>query len=358
MKRVLFLINRLENKGPCNVLMTLLRNIDRSKVVPFVMSIFAGNNGTFVKELEELGISAECFDITNRSVALKRLPKLISKFCAENGIGILHSQCFFSDLICSKVIFAGKKISTLHNVCYVDYLYEYGRFKGKLLANLHIKILNKMDYVICCSESVYHSLKPKINSDICFVNNGADKKLCHYSVSRSDLGIDSAANVFIYVGSIDLRKNVRGLISKFVRNNSNDDYLLILGTGNDLSYCKKIANNHVLFLGFVENPQDYYYISDFYISNSFSEGLSLSQIDSLSFGLIQLVSNISSHKIPFKVHQYIGELFSENDFDEKFDSVKQNKNKVSKESIIDLFNDSFSGKVMSEKYVNFYEKNC
>ena len=356
MIKVLYVINTLENKGPCNVLLTLLNNIDREKIYPVVMTLFAGNDLDYLQELDRKGVEVTCLNMSNRFKAIRRIPSLLSNFCSQNGFDILHSQCFFSDLVCSKTKFEGSKISTLHNVCYIDYLYQYGKVKGRILSSLHIKALKKMDSLVCCSESVYEGLSQKISEKLTFINNGTDKKHSKKDLLRQDLGLNEDSNVFIYVGSIDLRKNVRELVSNFVSCCENNDYLLILGEGPDIEYCRKIANRNVIFLGFVHNPEDYYKISDFYVSSSLSEGLSLSQIDALSYGLIQLVSDIPSHRIPFKVNESIGALFNRESFKLKFEKVKEMKKNLQRETIKEVYKYHFSGKAMSDKYEKLYEQ--
>lgn len=69
------------------------------------------------------------------------------------------------------------------------------------------------------------------------------------------------------IGVIMQEKGIDFIINSFVRANRKDIKLLIAGSGKSeyLSYCKKIANDNVIFIGEVEDILNVYKISDYII---------------------------------------------------------------------------------------------
>lgn len=351
---IAFLINYMKNEGPCNVVRTILNGIDKERFKPILITMYANNDERIINQISKEGIEHIAFNYSNIVECLKAVPKALEEAVVEKRIDIIHSHTFASDYVSALTKTNAIKISTVHNRTLEDYSFLYGPIKGKLAAYLHIINYRKLDLCVCCSKSVYEYEKKHLKK-VSFIQNGVPRCLIATKYNRHELGIPEKATVFVYVGSLSKRKNVPSLVKLFIENHEQDDYLIILGDGEDRNYCKTDRNNNVINLGFVNDPVNYYSISDVYISNSMSEGLSLSQLESLSCGLAQLVSDIPSHREA--VYQdssyYVGEVFSPSDFREKKTYVK---NKLLEKEInaIGLFERYFSDNIMCKKYERVY----
>ena len=73
--------------------------------------------------------------------------------------------------------------------------------------------------------------------------------------------------------------------------------MIVIGDGSKLSACKELARNasNILFTGRINNVVDYLLLSDFYISNSKSEGMSMAVCEGIACGLMPILSSIPSH---------------------------------------------------------------
>lgn len=132
-----------------------------------------------------------------------------------------------------------------------------------------------------CQE--YWKLQDK---DIYFVNNGIDISNC-IPISHDNFS-------FINVGRQDENKNQILIIkafAKFLEKKREKNFLLYLvGDGDKQHYLKKNVellgiSDKVVFTGYISNPKSYLGIADVYISSSHREGLSLSVLEAMAFGI-------------------------------------------------------------------------
>ncbi len=347
-----YVVNVARNQGPCNVIYNLVSALPHSKYKLHLVTLYLGNDSDCVATFEKAGAKVTAFDYKNRISCLIQVKRDLTAYCKENHIDIIHSHTLFSDISVSMVKNV-VKLTTIHNRTFEDYRYLFGQFWGKWIAKAHVRIFKKFNNCICCSKSVYEE-QTKYLSNLSVVQNGICARMATENITRKDLGISDGACVFIFVGSLSKRKNVVKMIEEFVKNHRTDDCLLILGEGEELETCKEKADNNVKFIGFVNNPSDYYAISDIYISASLSEGLSLSQLESLSFGLKQLVSDIPSHCEVVDIHPALGKTFNENNFADAYVEVVQNNDVQIKQKIQAIFEEYFSVKIMAGKYDDIY----
>lgn len=357
MKRVAFVINTIVRGGPSNVVLNLIKAIDFEKYTPILITLFNGNDSKVVSSLRSDGIQViECTH-NSRAKYLLGGRKEFTEIIKREHIDIIHSHGFIPDIITAKVIFHGKKITTIHNVMFEDYKYEYGIVKGKIFTVVHLYALRKLDIIVGCSYTVYKKIKQMI-PDCKYVRNGITNTDMMNIISRKEIGIQDNSVVFIYVGKISLRKNVVGLIEGFKKYHLSNEYLLMLGDGADIEECKTVSDNHIIFLGFQDRPLDYMNIADIYISASRSEGFSISLLEALSCGLGMFLSDIPSHREIFEISEdiYLGEYFSESDFGKKLEILRKNWLKIDKGRIVDFQRHKLSAKVMWEKYEKFYEE--
>lgn len=347
-----YVINVARNQGPCNVIYNLAATLPREKYKIHLVTLYQGNDSDTVSKFQKQEVIVKAFNYENRISCLFHVKHDLTEYCKENHIDIIHSNTLFSDLSASMIKNVNKK-ATIHSRTFEDYRYIFGAFFGSVIARIHMDILKKFDTCICCSNSVLEEHKKYLNN-ILAVRNGVCMPALKKKLTKNDLQLSNEACVFIFVGRISKGKNLVKLIELFVKNRRDNDYFLILGEGEEIEACRSVSDSHIKFLGFVDNPGDYYAIGDVYLSASFTEGLSLSQLESMSFGLKQLVSDIPSHREVVEVDPAIGQTFSEENFSDAFKRVTNDINLETKKKIQELFAKHFSANTMAKGYDEIY----
>lgn len=246
----------------------------------------------------------------------------------------------------------------MHNNPYEDYYEEYGKYKSKIYIFIHLFFLKKIDYCICCSNSVLNAVKNELKNATYIRNGICEKKQDKSQVTRKLLNLPNDSIIFIYAGNLDSRKNVFYLINEFVKNHKNNEYLLILGDGNEYDKCLKIANDHVKMLGRVKNVNEYFSIGNIYVSASKSEGMSISILEAMNHGLGLFLSDIPSHREIFSIQNkiYIGEIFNEENFLQSLELLRNNLKMMDKSYIKEFKEHNFSAKYMISEYQKYYNQ--
>lgn len=355
--RVCFFVPRIENCGPVNVVMNLLKEFVKCHNVEVTIVAVRGSlaRNDYARLMEEVG----AWSVTSLE-GLSFLEKIKKLNILVESIDIIHSHGFYPDLFVS-LLKTGrvKKISTIHCFLFSDYIKEYGEIKGRIAGALHHLILGGKAFhsVIACSESVKRYLLQKSirkNGNIEAVCNGVDQDV-FYPLSLKEkqrkkvdfLELKREVSLYIYSGRLIRRKKVPELIKLFSEKmDRGSDVLLVLGDGAEIDECKKAAekNENIRFLGFVSDPVPYYQMADYAVSNSSAEGYPMSIIEALSCGTLAYLSDIEPHNELMK--KYPNLVFP-------LDNIQ---NKVS-------FNEDFykdvkflSSKKMAEEYYDIYAR--
>lgn len=360
MIRIAFVINYIANGGPSNVIRGIMLNLDRNEYDITLITLFRENDEKICQELSSLGIHIiECKDLTRKGCLIGKTDEF-NKIIVNGQYDILHTHGFIPDIMASRLKTNSKRITTIHNNLFEDYILNYGKFRGKIIIVLHLNALKRLDCCICCAESVMNAVKQKVThilqKKMRFVRNGIGKTKPVSYLRRSDLKIPNNGRVFVYSGVLSYGKNVLGLIKDFKNARRDDEYLLVLGTGPLEEECMKEADEHVRILGFQEDPIAYYRISDIYTSASRSEGFSISVLEALDSGLGLFLSDIPSHREVMECAKsiYVGELFSaeKEDFTQKIDEIR--KHLFDKRAIQIFKDNNLSAMVMTMEYEKIY----
>lgn len=358
MKRLIFMINYVENNGPTRVLKNLAFSLEKKKFDIVVLTLFNKNNKEVVEEFKKHEIEILSLNIKSSIVELiKNRNKIIKKIKLLSP-DIIHTHGYVPTFLLGHKFSNINKVTTIHNNMYEDYVYTYGNIKGKILVYLHIHFLKKFNHVICCSETSYNSLKNNLKN-VTYVRNGINTNNCNNKYRkkiRHELNIPLDAIVYIYVGVLSPRKKVLELLELFNKYKKNDEYLLILGDGILKSECQKYESPQIKILGYKENPTDYMYASDIYTSNSGSEGFSISIIEALECGLYLLLSEIPSHVECFYIdsNYYIGEAFSSSNYQIQKELLRLHFSNKGKEEIKKFKKLYLSSEKMADEYEKYY----
>ena len=356
MRRIAYVINFIVKGGPSAVVLNMIHNLDRTRFEPVLITLFEGDSPEIVAREKETGLKiVECRHKSRFQFLLHGLSEY-RRILEDNHIDIVHGHGFIPDVMNARLGKSFKTISTAHNIMFEDYLLNYGKFKGSGYCRIHLWAMRQLDQVVCCSKSVYDVMKKYIPG--CqYIENGIEDFSYSCQISRSDLHIPEDAIVFLYAGYLIRRKRVPFLVKNFVKCHGPKEYLLILGIGEDVELCKSMADDHVIFAGFQTNPYQYMGISDVYTSASSSEGLSISVLEAMHCGLGLFLSDIPSHREVLEGTSglYVGELFSEDNFAEKYATFIQSISKIDKGLVRAYQGEKLSAKAMMEQYIHVYE---
>lgn len=359
---IVYTINFLTNGGPTRVLQNIINNLDKSKYNVMILTLINQNNQEIVNNLKKDGIKIIELNYEKKmSMVIKQRNKIINLINKINP-QIIHTHGIVSTIIVSSNKVKAKKITTIHNNIFEDYRYTYGNIKGFIYALMHIYCLKKFDETICCSKTSYNVLK-NILKRVSYIRNGINVQKSNNSSDirqkiRKELNIDDTNIVYVYGGVINERKRVVELVKMFSNALKENENLLIVGDGPQMENAKINANKKVIFVGFKENIIDYFQASDIYVSNSASEGFSISVIEALSCGLLCLLSDIPSHKECFEIDQnyYIGEYFNKLDFNKKKDVIFNKIKTINKQKLIEFQEKYLSAEYMTSQYEKYYYK--
>ncbi len=355
MKRIAYVINYIVKNGPSSVVLNLINNLDRSEYDISLITLFEGNDAEVVSTLRNNGVTVYECSTLSRMKCLLGQSRDFSDVVGKGHFDTLHTHGIIPDILSSRLCTTAKRITTLHNNMYEDYLDTYGYAKSRIFIALHLAALKKLDECVCCSKSVYDVMKWRL-PNTSFIRNGIEPIQAHSVITRAEVDVPEDARVFLYAGVLNSRKNTVWLIEKFAQYHDCNEYLLVLGGGEKEAECKAKADDHVRILGFQADPIAYMNISDVYVSASKSEGFSISVLEALSCGLGLFLSDIPSHSEVVEMGQdvYLGETFSQDDFEIKLNALREKK--TSKAEIKAFQEKELSAKGMVERYMRRYEE--
>lgn len=356
--KILYVLNYIVNGGPSNVVRELVANLDKSSYEITVLNLFQESDPAVIKEFQNLGAKViECKTLTRMGCLLCK-DQEFRDWVKKGQYDVIHTHGFIPDILSSRLKTKALRVSTIHNNMFEDYLLTYGKWKSKIYIPLHIHALKKLDHPVCCSKSAYDVMKSRI-AELSYVRNGIQKQSTEQVICRSDLNIPESAQVYIYVGCLSRLKRITWLLQMFHQFHNEQEYIIVLGSGEEEESCKAIDDKHIKMMGFQKDPISFMRISDAYISASCSEGFSISVLEALDQGLGLFLSNIPSHREVFEIDDsvYLGERFEkeENSFADALQRMRDNAASLNKQQI-QKFKDVFlSGKSMAEQYEQFYK---
>ncbi|WP_272666342.1 glycosyltransferase family 4 protein [Providencia sp. PROV174] len=283
---ICILIPSLNNTGPVKVAFELAKNYKSRGNSVF---IFALKSGTLYSDFAYFSdkVHSPC---RKKNIFLSLFDLI--KFLKNNNIEVIHSHCLIPDFL---ALFFSKKyscITTCHNYPNIDYLHEYGKFKGSFLSKAHFFIFSKLKNTISCSESVRENLKSFKVSSVT-IKNGVCIDHNHSLYNKNK----NKNKIFVFVGRLIERKQPIQAYQLFCKIASKGDQLFYYGEGPLLGDLKKltIKDSRVSIKGFVDDIQSIYLNADILISLSLAEGYPLSVLEAISYKCKVVLSGIAPH---------------------------------------------------------------
>jgi glycosyltransferase involved in cell wall biosynthesis len=353
LKKIYYITSTLRRAGPTNQIHNLIKYLDKEIFEPHLITLSPEPQDTLFDEFLKLDLQIQSLNLSRFDGLFKAKQKLEQTIKIINP-DLIHSQGIRPDHYMSKINPHIPWLLTARNYPFVDYPMKFGKLRGIAMAFQHIKSMRKCKNVITCSYSISQLLsKHKIVSTS--IQNGVDFK----STQKSGLLSALQKPIFITVGSLISRKNVRFIIDAFnIYLKVNKGSLVVLGDGPQLQELKNAATKYTYFYGNVHNVADYLIEADYFISASLSEGLPNTVLEALTSGLPVLLSDIPSHSEIAQEYKDGCKIYLLKDgptsLAQQLKNIaslfpKSDKNKISEST-----QKIFSAQAMSEKYQRIY----
>ncbi len=364
MKKICYVISTLQKTGPVNVLYNIIKNLDRTKFEPCVITLSKEPQISFFEDFKKLGINIMSLNL-NRALSFFYAPIKLKKFMDKIEPDIVHTQCFRSSLFSAISLTKYKKIATIH----CDYKSDFEMFYGKVLGYMMYMLMNfslkRIKNNVCVSKQLADILNDRIkNIQFKYVDNGIDtekfKPIENKIVLRKRLNLPVNKKIFIWCGAFIERKDPLTFVKVIKQIQNEKLFFVFCGNGLLENLCKKeLDNNNVLFTGYANNIKDYLQASDYYISTSLSEGFHLTVYESLACGLPSILTNIPIYyELKNKNISLFFEIQDIEDLKNKINEILNMDYNLYSNNAVNFIKKSFSAKLMSKKYQDFYEGAC
>lgn len=364
--KILYVESTLESCGPITQLFGIVKNLDRAKFEPIILTLSPEPRHSSKKMFIENGIKVDSlnlsrlkFEVYGKSV----LKKKIKHYKPD----IIHSSGLRADVVINKLKLRYPHCMTIHNYVFDDFISKFGIFIGNIASRYELSAIKKCKYAICCSKTLQKKYYNLLNKKLYAIQNGVDiskffpannedenKKL------RLKLGIPEDKIVFLVVGVLIERKDPLTIIKAFKEANVDKKAtLVLLGNGELFECCKNQIDKSIIMKGKVNNVEEYLKASDVYISASKSEGLPYSVLEAGSSGLELILSNIPQHIEIFEKNPKLLKSFEVGNVEQLTLIIKEMANKEmlsDGEKIAKLIRNNFNDKLMSKNYENIYYK--
>lgn len=365
--KVMYIVSTLKRSGPIIQLLYIIKNLDRNKFKPKIITLSKEPSDTLKDKFIDLNVDIDSLNLSRVMGLFLSKSKLMNIINKEKP-DIIHSHGIRADYLSSYYLEKFPRVSTLHNYPDYDYKMTYGKLKGKLMAIMHFNFLKKIELPIACSKSVSQMLLKNKSFKVDFIQNGVD--INKYSAPcdikkhnlKEKLKIPKDKKIFISVGHLSSRKDPVTIINGFKKSKiSKQSHLLFLGDGKLKSKCiNEIGElSNIQLVGRVDNVNEYLKTGDYFISSSLAEGLPNTVMESLSSGLPCLLSNIPPHREILEFNDRAGFLFKKgdiNDLSQKLDKFLEVDYEEMSNAARLIIEDNLSAQIMSEKYQNKYVK--
>ncbi len=323
--RVLFLVPKCGAAGPLFVLHDILRSCDPSEFSFSLISMAEEDPKRTI--LPEFSALMTCRLVpTAKHDALLGRADAVRSAMDELHPDVIHSTGLIPDLLVSRW-YPEKQLVILHSDFRTDYAYTYGKLPGCALARLHLNAVRRAGTAVAVSENLSKIYRDAYHFEVPFIRNGVAIRPAggeDKAAIRQKLQLPEDRRIFVCAATFKRLKNQEFLIRAFERL-GNAPLLLLLGDGPLYRDLKGRYPNlkNTRMEGRVSNVREYLRASDYYVSASRTEGISLGVLEGMSEGLPPLLSDIDSHQEILGLSGGSGELFRLDDQDSFSEAMKR-----------------------------------
>jgi glycosyltransferase involved in cell wall biosynthesis len=166
--------------------------------------------------------------------------------------------------------------------------------------------------------------------------------------------------VFCHLSRFDEKqKNHTLLVNVFnkLRIEGFDVVLLVIGEGFENAVdLKKLANDHVHFLGIKKNVIDYLHTCDAFCLSSNFEGMPISLIEALACGCPSICTPVGGivNTVKDGITGFLSKSLSEADYIEAIRQFIRSESSIDKSSLVRVYQENFSIERCKERYLNLF----
>lgn len=310
--RVMELITGLGIGGAERVVIELSNRLPETGWEPIVVAL--DDNGPILRQYQDLPFNIRFLGIKKYNpykmlVALYSLVQLVRR----SDIKVIHAHMFhalIAGLICRIAVPKVRLVFTSHNTA------GFG-FVRKLIIQI-TKSLRAADIVFSKNQHVSLNV---CNTHI--IPNGVLTDEYLLRVDRKNV----TRRIFLFVGRLELQKNLLALIDAVARMKNINSELWIAGTGSLLPTLKeRIAyldlSNRVRLLGHKDNVAELFSQVDYFVMSSLWEGLPMALLEAGSYGLPVVATPVGA--IPNLLSNECGYITKVDDLSDTLDYVIDN----------------------------------
>ncbi|MFC1651814.1 glycosyltransferase family 4 protein [Patescibacteria group bacterium] len=252
---------------------------------------------------------------TNFKVQIIESPFLWTQFRLALEISRVKPEILFVPAHVMPWIHPKKTLITIHDVGYEHYPQSYSKFALWYLKRTTKNMVKKAEQIIVPSESTKKDLVSmygcdgkKVNVIYHGYNSDLYRKIDNETkigLTKKKYGLDENENYLFFVGRLEERKNILGMIKAFykVKSQTNFDYKFVIAGKPGVGYEKiqklvkdLMIENDVKFLGYVQEEDLPFLLSgaDIFLFPTFYEGFGLPILEAMSCGVPVITSKTSS----------------------------------------------------------------
>ncbi len=315
--RIVCVTSTLRRCSANQVLVNVLRHLDRQRFAPTVLTLSPEPADTMLPQVQAL-------DIPYHSLGLSRVQgvvlaaRQIQAFMQQQQPDLVQTQGLRADLIAARQLGQFLRIARMDNYPYADFPATFGKPLGWWMAYQNIRAWQQINCIIACSESIAAQVRGH-GVDPVAVPNGVDEQdyqpasPAERQQLRQQLGVPPDQRILISVGALSSRKDPLTLLAAFLQSGlAADTLLLFVGDGPLRQACEARAAGHpnVRFTGHVRNVHEYLRAADLFCSASRSEGLPYAVLEAVACGLPVCLSDIPPHREILQYHRQAGVMFA------------------------------------------------
>ena len=310
MKKILFIINTLENGGAERVLINLLNHLPSNQFDITLITLYSsGIYDQFlpgnIKHKYFFKKKASFFNRIMLFILCRLIPKrILYKWVVKEKFDyeIAWLQGFPTELIRASTNRTAKKITFVHS----DFSTNYDVETLYHNTNDCLKSYRSFDKVCFVSQSAREGFNKKIGelNNACVVHNVLDTKFIgEQALKPTDYAFRNNVVKIVTVGRLVKLKAFDRLIDVIekVKKDFKNIECFIVGDGVEREELQSLVKQkhleeEIKFLGYQSNPYKYVKDADLYVCTSLTEGYSTSVIESIFLGVPVLTTNVSGMK--------------------------------------------------------------
>ena len=233
--KILYLVSTLKKCGPINILYGIIKGLDHELFDISILCLSSENKMSMQIQFENLGCRMINLNNSRLKGAFKN-KETVNKILNSNQIDIVHSHGFRADMI-NADLKSVCRFTTIHNFPGEDYVLQYGKVKGSIMANKHTKAIARIEHRIACSTYTSEKFSRAYNLKSSCIKNGIVTGLfqnnLNYSTTDLRKALDLPLNkkIFLVSGSLIKRKEPETILKAFYQFNDDDAILMLMYAG-------------------------------------------------------------------------------------------------------------------------------